>query len=68
MCLKEIGLRAQIIITFLGSVVNTIEAIYDHSMSIRMLASMITRYSYELQILLGPCERLADLDLLTNLY
>lgn len=55
MCLKEIGLCTQIIITYLGSVVNTIEAIYDHSMSIRIFALMIIRYSYELRNWLGPC-------------
>ena len=53
-CLIEIGLRAQNMLTILGSMVNMIEAdLHDHLMDTRTFTLKYIRCSYELQKLRG---------------
>ena len=43
-CLQEIGLRVQNVITILGSIVSMIEGdLYDHFMSLRIFISSMNR-------------------------
>jgi hypothetical protein len=41
MCLKEIGLRAQYMITILGSTFNMIGVIFEHVMNTRIIFTLV---------------------------